>query len=86
MLAYNTLVSPAAACGSVSPQADFSYYLTIIRRRRSEYCRIIPESGDYSTIFTEPEENNCFSIIAQVIIRAIEFSFILFVFSSTTFV
>ena len=33
--------------------------------------------GDYSTIFTEPEENNCFNIIAQVIIRAIAFSFIL---------
>ena len=31
--------------------------------------------GDYSTIFTEPEENNCFSIIAQVIIRANAFSF-----------
>ena len=45
-----------------------------IRRRRSEY----------STIFTETEENNCFSIIAQVIIRAIAFSFILFVSSSKT--
>ena len=48
-----------------------TYYLTIIHRRRSEY---------YSTIFTEPEENNCFSIIAQVIIRATAFSFILLVF------
>ena len=28
---------------------------------------------DYSKIFTKPEENNCFSIIAQVIIRAIAF-------------
>ena len=37
------------------------------RRRRSEYCQIIPE-------------NNCFSIIAQVIIRATAFSFILLVF------
>ena len=37
-----------------------------------------------STIFTESEENNCFSIIAQVIIRAIAFSFILFVSSSKT--
>ena len=48
--------------------------LTIIRRRRSEYCRIIPEIKyspvDYSTIFTEPEGNDCFSIITQVIIRA----------------
>ena len=35
----------------------------------------------YSTIFTEPEENNCFSIIAQVIIRATAFSFILLVSS-----
>ena len=34
--------------------------LTIIRRRRSEYC-------------SEPEENNCFSIIAQVIIRSVFF-------------
>ena len=39
---------------------------------------------DYSTIFSEPEENNCFSIIAQVIIRATEFSFILFVSSLET--
>ena len=31
---------------------------------------------DYSP---EAEENNCFSIIAQVIIRAVAFSFILFV-------
>ena len=43
-------------------------------------CRII----DYSTIFTEPEEHNCFSIIAQVIIRETAFSFILFVSSSKT--
>ena len=28
---------------------------------------------DYSTIFTEPEENNCFSIITQVIIRRLYF-------------
>ena len=33
-------------------------------------------SNNYSTIFTEPEENNCFSIIAQVIIRATLFCFI----------
>ena len=39
---------------------------------------------DYSTIFTEPEENNCFSIIAQVIIRATAFSFILLVSSLKT--
>ena len=30
---------------------------------------------DYSTIFAEPEEKNCFSIIAQLIIRANAFSF-----------
>ena len=35
-------------------------------------------------IFTEPEENNCFSIITQVIIRTTGFSFILFVSSSKT--
>ena len=39
---------------------------------------------DYSIIFTEPEEDNCFSIIAQVINRAVTFSFILLVFSSKT--
>ena len=39
---------------------------------------------DYSTIFTEPEENNCFSIIAQVINRATVFSFILLVSSLKT--
>ena len=39
---------------------------------------------DYSIIFTEPEEDNCFSIIAQVINRAVAFSFILLVFSSKT--
>ena len=33
--------------------------------------------------YSEPEENNCFSIIAQVIIRAIAFSFILLVFVSS---
>ena len=40
--------------------------------------------GVYSTIFTEPEENNCFSIITQVIIRSTAFSFIFFVSSSKT--
>ena len=39
---------------------------------------------DYSTIFTEPEENNCFSRIAQAIITEIAFSFIIFVSSSKT--
>ena len=44
---------------------------------------------DYSrglgdTVFTKPEENNCFSLIAQVIIRATAFSFIFFVSSSET--
>ena len=53
-------------------------YLTIICRRRSEYCGIIPETksrGLIIPIFTSPEENNCFSIIAQVIMRASAFSF-----------
>ena len=40
--------------------------------------------GDYSTMFTEPEENNCFNIIAQVIIRAAAFSFFLLVSSLKT--
>ena len=35
-------------------------------------------------IFTEPEENNRFSIIAQMIIRATAFSFILLVSTSKT--
>ena len=34
--------------------------------------------------FIEPEENNCFSIIAQVIIRATAFYFILLVSSLET--
>ena len=61
-------------------------YLTTINRRLSEYCQIIPRRSrvDYSTIFTEPEANNCFSIIAQVITRANAFSFILLVSSLKT--
>ena len=35
-------------------------------------------------MFTEPGENNCFSIIAQVIIRAIAFSSMSFVSSLET--
>ena len=35
-------------------------------------------SNNYLTIFTLPEENNCFSIITQVIIRATSFSLSLF--------
>ena len=60
------------------------YYLTI--NYSSKAKRILsnnPRDG-YSTIFTEPEENNCFSIIAQVIIRATAFSFILLVSSLKT--
>ena len=48
-----------------------SWYLTIIRRRRSEYWWIFPETKSRG-IFTnihEPEVNNCFSIITQVIIE-----------------
>ena len=41
--------------------------------------------GDYSTIFTEPEENNyCLSIMAQVIVRATVFFFVLLVSSLKT--
>ena len=46
-------------------------HLTIIRRRRSEYWWIFPETKSRG-IFTnihEPEANNCFSIITQVIIE-----------------
>ena len=46
-------------------------YLTIIRRRRSEYWWIFPETKS-RRIFTnihKPEANNCFSIITQVIIE-----------------
>ena len=39
-------------------------YLKIIRRRQSKYCQII-RRGDYSTKFTEPEADNCFSIILR---------------------
>ena len=45
--------------------------LTIIRQRRSEYWWIFPETnsrGIFSNIH-EPERNNCFSIITQVIIE-----------------
>ena len=51
--------------------SDKSRYLTIIRRRRSEYWWIFPETKSRG-IFTnihEPEANNCFSIITQVIIE-----------------
>ena len=54
-----------------------SCYLTIIRQRRIEYSQM----WIFNNIFTEPEENNCFSIIGQVIIRANAFSFILLIFS-----
>ena len=37
-----------------------------------------------SPMFIEPEENNFFNIIAQVIIRATAFSFILFISSLET--
>ena len=52
-------------------QKRLSGYLTIIRRRRSEYWWIFPETKSRG-IFTnihEPEANNCFSIITQVIIE-----------------
>ena len=39
-------------------------YLTIIRRRRGEYCRII--DNIIRQYFTEPEANNCFSIISKL--------------------
>ena len=42
-------------------------YLTIIRRRRSDY-RWRRSRGEYSPIIIEPEANNCFSINTQVII------------------
>ena len=48
-----------------------SWYLTIIRRRQSEYWWIFPETKSRG-IFTnihEPEVNNCFRIITQVIIE-----------------
>ena len=50
---------------------QYRCYLTIIRRRRSEHWWILPETKSRG-IFTnihEPEANNCFSIITQVIIE-----------------
>ena len=47
------------------------------------YCHIAL-FNNYSTIFTGPEENNCFSIIIQVIIRVTAFSLILFESSKTS--
>ena len=38
----------------------------------------------YSLIFTEFKENNCSSIVTQVIIKVTEFSFILLISSSET--
>ena len=51
----------------------FQLHLTIIRRRRSEYS-----SRELFHNIAEPEENNCFGIIAQVIIKANAFSFFFF--------
>ena len=46
---------------------------------------MFPSGADIKcVIFIEPEENNCFSIISQVIIRATEFSFVLLVSSLKT--
>ena len=46
-------------------------YLTIIRRRRSEYWLIFPETKSRGIITNihESEANNCFSINTQVIIK-----------------
>ena len=71
-LNYFSLPALSIVCTNRDPGIG---YLTIIRRRLSEYCRIIPKTNRRRII--EHEENNCFSIIAQVIIRATAFSFIL---------
>ena len=56
----------------------------MIRENVKELNRELFNLLIYSTIFNEPEENNYFSIIALVIIRATAFSFILLVSSLTT--
>ena len=40
---------------------------------------VTPGFKPFTVIFTEPEENNCFSIIAKVMFRATAFSFILLI-------
>ena len=68
---------PVSLCSSSFP--GFSRYT---REKNSERGLLL--FNNYSTIFTEPEENNCFSKIAQVIFGATAFSFILLVFSLKT--
>ena len=70
--------------GVINPLFDGLTYTVIqadillIATQLAKYLRVLyvkPSNKVY--IFTEPEENNCFT---QVIIRATAFSFILFVF------
>ena len=65
-------------------RCDFFKFISIFVIALCKVLRNHPCRGDYSTIFTEPEENNRFSIIAQVIIRGTAFSFILLVSSLKT--
>ena len=63
------------------------YYSLNLFNNCSPKVKVILLLGtDYSTIFPEPQENNnyYFSVIAQVIITAAAFSFILFISSSKT--
>ena len=53
----------------------------LFESNQGNYWTIIIDS--YSKIFTEPEENGCFSKITQVIITATAFSFILLHVSSS---
>ena len=45
------------------------FTLFIVRQRRNGYRWIIPEMK--ATLFTDPETNNCFSIIAQVLLNSV---------------
>ena len=73
--------------GCYPPQPSASADNTLLDLHNSSYhTQPHPIIANYSTMLTEPEENNKyhFSIIFQVIIREIVFSFILFVSSSKT--
>ena len=56
------IMAPGLDQSRASENIPWIIVLTIIRLRRGEYCRIIPEtkSRRLFTIFTEPEANNCF--------------------------
>ncbi len=56
----------------ISPYHVIHSYLTISRRRGSDYKLIFTEPrGEYELVITEPEATNCFSIYLQVNIMSL---------------